>query len=129
MSECPCFYSGASEEAMPLAYIERMRRARKIHRCCECGDPIAPGAQYQEVTGVWEAGPGRYRTCEGCAEIREALNCDGWIFGRLWDDLLEAGMIGATIPPSACILSAVGVAGARRLKDRWSEYVADEVGS
>lgn len=126
MSECPCFYSGAGE-CMPSAYRDTWRKARKAHRCCECGETIEPGARYLDTTGVWEGGPNRYRTCEGCAEIREAFNCDGWIFGELWDAMIASGLVAVERAPAACLFAELSPVGADRLKRYWSELVDREV--
>lgn len=57
MCECPTMYS------------EVIRRARKPHRCCECGITIAPGEQYQVACGKWEEF-NSFNTCMPCVEIR-----------------------------------------------------------
>lgn len=67
----------------PSVYRETVRRARKAWRCCECGEVIASGEQYQEATGVWDGQWSTYRTCLPCAAMRRDLSAYGWCFGEL----------------------------------------------
>lgn len=48
--------------------------ARKRHRCCECGAVIEPGTQYQNISMLQEGVWFRYKTCEACADLRDALD-------------------------------------------------------
>ena len=61
-----------SEE--PSFYIEKFVKARRHRTCCECGGGIKQGAQYQVITGQWGGDIQRYKTCEPCADLREALS-------------------------------------------------------
>lgn len=70
-------------------YRESLRVARKLHMCCECGEAVAPGQQYQVASGksdgrIWTAA-----SCALCAEIRSAFVCGSWEFGRLWVSIEE----------------------------------------
>ena len=128
MDDCPCFFASIDGCDELEACSETWRKARKAHTCCECGGAIAPGDLYQDTTGIWGGRPSRYRTCKGCVEVRLAFNCGGWIYGELWNDVRESGLIEAGSPPSACILRAVGEAGAEVLKQQWSREVEREAG-
>jgi len=55
----------------PECYNEIIvRKARKVHLCCECRWPIEKGQAYQYVSGVWDRSPASFKTCLVCAEIR-----------------------------------------------------------
>ena len=70
-------------------YAERMRRARKPHRCCECSRTIAVGEEHEYATGKNDGVFWDYRTCAECREIRQAYCCDSWLFGQLWESMRE----------------------------------------
>lgn len=72
-----------------------MRRARKSHSCYECGRTIEPGETYNNK-GVVLHQDGRterktYKTCAHCCVCCEWLRkqCGGYLFGGVWDDILE----------------------------------------
>lgn len=68
MSACYCDYEPAT------IWDETWRRARKTHKCCECGSGIKPGNLYQIVASLYEGRWDHYKTCEPCADLRDALN-------------------------------------------------------
>ena len=57
----------------PGFYKEKLVKARKQHKCCECGAEIKQGEQYQVATGLWDGDIDRFKTCEPCADLRDAL--------------------------------------------------------
>jgi len=77
----------------PLMYSEVIRRARKPHKCCECGTAIAEGEQYQVASGKWDGRFDTFCTCLACVAIRskaiEGLDshdcCDLPCFTQLFD--------------------------------------------
>lgn len=72
-------------------YNEDIVKARKPHRCCECGLTIAKGEKYQVVSGMWDGRFDRIKTCMLCMETREKATeglrtgdcCDLPAFGEL----------------------------------------------
>jgi len=64
-------------------------KARKTHECDECREKIAPGTQYERITGKWEGHFDTTRTCLVCAEIRKAFVCGGEVIGYLWESMAE----------------------------------------
>ena len=64
-------------------------RARKAHRCTECGDVIPKDAIYEYVRGICDGEWVIYKTCMTCTRIRRDLFKCGYIYGGLWDDLAE----------------------------------------
>lgn len=65
------------------------RKARKSHRCCECGDPILPGDVYEYVCGKAEGEIFTVKTCAACVEIRKAFCCGSWVYEMLWESIRE----------------------------------------
>ena len=86
MFNCICISDYDSAE------IERveMVKARKEHRCCECGDLILPGAIYENATGLWDKKWKTYKTCRPCSQIRKDFMECGFIYTTLWETLHDA---------------------------------------
>ena len=57
----------------PTLYDEKYRKARKEHKCCECGQTINAGDDYQVITGLWDGRWDEFKTCEKCADLRDSL--------------------------------------------------------
>ncbi len=66
---CYCDY-----DSSPSMHSEVWHKAKKEHKCCECGQAIKAGQQYQRISGVWDGDFSSYKTCERCADLREALS-------------------------------------------------------
>lgn len=62
-----------SSEA-PSVYADERRKARKPHRCCECGGVIESGETYQHFSGIWDGKAARYKTCPDCVDLRDDVN-------------------------------------------------------
>jgi hypothetical protein len=76
----------------PSAFRSVVRKARKLHTCCECHEAINIGDHYQYSSGVWDGGPDSYKQCLGCGEIFEAVIRDGGepCFTQLRDYLFDS---------------------------------------
>ena len=59
---------------MPQAYSMATPKARKQHKCCECGGVIAVGEKYNRHSGVWENTPASYKVCVDCDNLRADMN-------------------------------------------------------
>lgn len=82
-----CLYAGDGDR--PEFYVESTPRARKEHKCCECGRTITVGEKHQAASGKWDGDISTYRTCAECVEIRAAFCCDGWTFLMLWESIRD----------------------------------------
>ena len=58
-----------SECDRPDAYSERVRKARKDHRCCACRETIRKGDRYFYTSGIWDGRPESYKHCIRCMEM------------------------------------------------------------
>lgn len=72
----------------PDVFEAAVRRARKRHRCYECGEPIEPGERYEHAAGKWDGEWLAFRTCARClylrrriADVEESHGCRG---GEAW---------------------------------------------
>lgn len=83
---CICVDGGEA----PSFYDEKIVKARKQHKCCECHKTIKKDEKYHFVSGMWEGGFDTYRTCLPCHGIRRDFFQCGFIFEKLWDDLWNA---------------------------------------
>ncbi|MFA5053175.1 MAG: hypothetical protein WC565_03915 [Parcubacteria group bacterium] len=86
MISCDC--STDDGERPSICRIE-WRKARKPHKCCECGDTIAKGQRYEHVSGLWDGNWDRHDTCATCVAIRERYCPHGWIYGSLAEQIEE----------------------------------------
>ena len=64
-----------SDLVTPSAFTEKERKARKPHKCCECGHEITVGEKYQYVSGIWDGEPDSYKTCLSCVTLRGNYVC------------------------------------------------------
>ena len=86
--DCFCDYDP------PTIYSASIRKARKEHRCDECGHLIRFGHKYVNVFGVWEGCASTFKTCEGCCDLRmwvkNNVPCFCWAHGNMLDDAASA---------------------------------------
>lgn len=89
MIDCYCDYDPPAE-----FYGVSIRKARKQHRCEECGRYILPGERYEKVVGKWEGEVSGFNTCTHCLDIRtfvkNSVPCFCWFHGSMLDDAREA---------------------------------------
>lgn len=84
----------------PEAFITKTRKARKKHRCCECGVTINPGDRYQYSSGIWDGEPDSYKQCQTCYQVFEwaagqaEYNDEVPLFGSLRDWLVDLQVSG-----------------------------------
>lgn len=66
-------------------------KARKAHKCAECGREIAVGEQYHVDRYVFEGRMTAHKTCAHCMVARDWLQkeCGGWLFGSVEEDIGE----------------------------------------
>jgi hypothetical protein len=71
---------------------ERTSRARKLHKCEECGGYIPPGKTYHAITGKWDGEMSTYRLHLTCNKIAgEARTFLGNEADLCWDELPAIG--------------------------------------
>lgn len=64
-------------DAEPIeAFSQKQCKARRDHKCCECGRPIRRGDVYENVTGFDDDGPLSFKTCEACQRLREYVEAE-----------------------------------------------------
>jgi hypothetical protein len=72
-------------------YSEEWRKARKPHKCCECGREIAVGEKYLRASCGGNGSVNTYKQCAHCTEAGKLLlrKCSGYVFGLIGKDLAE----------------------------------------
>lgn len=84
--DCFCDYEPA------IIYNRATRKARKPHRCDECGGNIAVGQYHEVVDAMWDRSIGfeTARTCSLCLDLRKfvtaSVPCFCWAHGNMLED-------------------------------------------
>lgn len=82
---------------MPQTYHERVRKARKEHSCCECGEKILPGQEYKYISGVWDGRGDDFKQCLRCEELWNWLfaevNAECVGLGDLYNSIRDYGVM------------------------------------
>ena len=79
----------------PECSVEKTRKARKQHTCCECHLPIPVGAQYVHTSGIWDGEPSTFKQHVECHRLLRMIwdeYCGGegmWLFGSLLEEIEE----------------------------------------
>lgn len=86
--ECFCDYD------QPEFWSKRDSKAKKEHRCYECGRAIKPGEVFETVAGKWDGHFDTFKTCSHCRDIRQfvknSVPCFCWAHGNLDEDVRNA---------------------------------------
>lgn len=83
-----CMYDeGCSTEF----YSAITRKARKPHKCAECGREIQCGESYQHVSAKWEGDLSTVKTCAHCEVLQKWLlkECGGFLHPAVVEDAEE----------------------------------------
>lgn len=82
---------------LPEFYKARWPKARKPHKCCECGQTIAAGERYCRVTGKWDGEVSTYSQHMECEDACRYLRDHNWVeecvpFGFLFDEVSQMNL-------------------------------------
>lgn len=86
MADIQCDCSIDHDMDVPV-YRDKIIKARKLHKCCECQSNITIGQHYERVIGMCDGHWFSVATCLPCLAIRLRYSPNGWIFGELRDHL------------------------------------------
>lgn len=85
---CYCDYD------QPEFFRSSQHKARKDHRCYECGRKIPPGEVYERSVGKWDGQISSHAVCLGCVTLRSYTEsnvpCVCWLYGSMIEDCLGA---------------------------------------
>lgn len=122
MTGCGCIYIDCDEYAD--VYRSKVQRARKEHKCDECGRTIVRGEEYEYAVMCVEGSWDKSKTCVDCLSVRKVFFCHGWQFTTLWEYLDEHIQNTNGQISSDCILAltpAARVDVLDRIDRHWSE--------
>ena len=93
---CDCSVNSDTDNAI---YKAKVRRAIKPHKCCECGEVIHPGEQYERVDALTDGQWWGCNTCLGCVRVRNHYCSGGWLHYGLAEQLYDClGFDYRTVP-------------------------------
>lgn len=77
------------DDAKAQLWTESKQKARKLHKCGECGRGISPGETYWKVFGVHDGDAFSGKWCGHCNVAKEWLweNCSGSILTLVIEDI------------------------------------------
>lgn len=86
-----------SNTEMPSVFSDKVRTARREHKCCECRRIIKIREKYHLFKGCWEGKWAEFKTCLECDDLRHELrefyyDDEGPPFGELDECAKEAGV-------------------------------------
>lgn len=81
----------ADDADLASVWNETTQKARKPHKCGECGREIEPGELYVRVWAIGSEGPFQGKWCAHCDVGKDWLweNCSGSLLGGVIEDLEE----------------------------------------
>ena len=85
-----CIQTYSDDYGICSFFESKIRKARKQYKCCECGESINIGDDYEYFRGCWNGDFETYRICKVCNNIRKDLFCGAFLFGNMWDEIKEA---------------------------------------
>lgn len=120
MSECDVCIGG-NDSYDPAEFVnERSPKARRQHKCCECGRAIVVGETYWRVVGKWEGCLQTFRQCLPCHEIQIVFACgQGYLYTQLWEDM--ENVMEALKVTSPCF-NQLSVPARAFLTERWWQW-------
>lgn len=78
---CSCIYVEC-DEFITLLSDQIIKKAKKEHKCNECGEIISIGDGYRKECFIFE-GFNIHKTCSTCNSIREIFFCDNIIYSEM----------------------------------------------
>ncbi len=81
--DCACIYVDVDDYVTSLH--EKTTKARKSHKCDECGKRIRKHSYYLNEAYIFESSFMVHKTCSICKSIRDVFFCSGFYYGMLWE--------------------------------------------
>ncbi len=85
---CKCSVD-VDDDARYEPCLKTRPKARKPHRCCECGELINIGETYEQAKGLLAGQWDTFRTCIPCVNMRDDLCPGGHFYEYLGDTIRE----------------------------------------
>ncbi len=85
--ECYCDFDGPEFCSVSIV------KAKKSHRCIECGTEIKPADKYEKTVGKWDGDFDTYKTCCHCLAVKQYVlahvPCFCWVYGDMLSEARE----------------------------------------
>lgn len=119
-SYCEVDFGDASDDADQVEFhVSKTVRAKKEHRCDECGERIEKGEQYRRTVYKFEGEFSMDRCCTGCVEA--AAEFHYFIMdGSLWSMFHEEWAQGARL--QSCLNRLTSVKAKERMRAQWMKW-------
>ena len=126
--ECSTVYCDIDECSI-LLRKDRVKAARKEHRCTECRRVIAKGESYLLEVILWDGRLDAYKTCQDCESIRDNFFKGGWYYSEIRSMLREHVYESGGDVSEACLCSLTPKAREAvcdYMEEVWDEYYDEE---
>ncbi len=117
---CEVSIGGDYDGDVATVYNDRTVKARKAHKCYECGEQIPIGAEHRCVTGLWDGKWETYRWCAACHEVVGEFSDGARVFGSLWEEMEANWDEGAHL--QACLNRLSSAAAKAHMVRRWRKW-------
>lgn len=80
----------------PDIFEQTQRRAKKTHKCSECGCNILPASKYWSISGLWDGKWGNFKQCLSCEAIADRFMDETdccYCVGGLYQDLQDSDFL------------------------------------
>ena len=118
---CEVDFADCSDDADPVEFFDAVvvKRAKKEHRCDECGETILAGSAYERVSYRFEGEFAMERRCASCHET--AGEFGHHVFGGLlWMNFEEQWDQGS--PLQACLNRLSSASAKAHMQRRWQAW-------
>ena len=122
MADCSCIAVYVDDGPEFSNVVDR--RARKEHRCGECGLTIGIGEIFEHAANGYDGTVTTHKTCKDCESVRSAFFCEGYYYGRIWDDVhghIPELVWSGEIPKGDCMASLTKAA-----RDKICDMIEEE---
>ena len=87
--ECSCDIIIDTSDSEADFIVEKIRKSRINHKCCECREQINIGEEYEHAKCCWDGDITTYKTCLSCVSVREMMFPAGWSYEMMWEDVSD----------------------------------------
>ena len=87
---------------MPECSRSTKRKARKNHKCSNCGAVIEKGTDYEFISGIWSGEPQSFKMCNNCEKVFDNFKLMDKNLGYEDGPTLDRGGIGCWLQDFMC---------------------------
>jgi hypothetical protein len=117
--DCGVCIGGYGDDDPATLSLSDIVKARKPHKCEECGGQILAGQKYERNKWLYDGEWSRMDICLLCAEIGAAFSCEGRLLGDMWQDIHDNMFPNMT---TGCLAKLKTAAAKQFLLDKWNKW-------